>query len=125
MSYNRRGKTPTCRVRPRNTTQSVGMEHVLTMWYLYALDGMTYAEIGRMYGQSESTICKRLRSVKRHCERRGSEADEKAFERAHRYNSVLQLLEKKRRLAYTHVCRQTGMRYSIVKAIAERNGLER
>ena len=125
MRYNRRGKPVTCRVRSRNTTQNVGMEHVMTMWYLYALDGLTYEEIGRMYGQSESTICKRLRSIKRHCERRGTEADDKVFERAIRYNEVLEILDKKRRLPYLRICRQTGMQYRLVKAIAERNGLER
>ena len=123
--YNRSGKEPTCRMLPRNNSPRVGTEHVLTMYYLYTVDGMTLREISELYNLTETTVSRRLRPIRRHMDGVGDVNDARISLRAYKYNEALQLLDARRRLAYGHIMRMTGINYNGVAAIAKRNNLER
>lgn len=124
-SYNRAGKEPTCRMMPRGTGKRIGSEHTLTMYYLYTIDGLTYREIAELYCVTESTVQRRLAPIHRHMDGVGDEHDVHSSMRAYIYNQALQLLDARRKLAYGHICRMTGITYNGVTAIAKRNNLER
>ena len=124
-NYNRAGNTPTCMVLPRGINKRIGVEHVMTMWYLYSLDGMTYQEIAEMYGISEGAVCKRLLPISRHVNLDGDDNDAQTSHRALKYHEALQLLHVRRRMRYRDIARMTGLNGTTVRRIAERNKLER
>lgn len=96
-------------------------EQAYTIMQLYSIDGLTIADIARLYGAKTRTVGNMITRNRK----RDAEQPDMYTQRMRAYGEALILLDGDRERSYREIAKETELHTYEVRKIADRNGLGR